>query len=128
LFRLNAPNLALIGVNGEEGRAHELSPELGQVGTRALKAHPRRPKARSFSRRALKRRLFDGTHEDRLRPRWGRRTKAILNLLNLLGGVVLSVVLMKNEAIAQRRRSAILSDEILVLIASNPEEERYGRL
>jgi hypothetical protein len=125
---LNAPNLPLVRVNGEEGGAHELSPKLGQVGTLALKADPCGPEACSFSRRAMKRRLFDRTHEDRLRPRWGRRTKAILNLLNLLGSVVLSVVLMKNEAIAQRRRSAVLSHEILVLIASNPEEERYGRL
>ncbi len=124
LIRLNAPDLTLVGMDREKGRTYELPPQLGQIGALALEGHPCNPEARGFPRRPVKRGLLDRAHEDRLRPRGGRRSKTLLNLLNLFAGVVLSVVLVKDEPIAQSGSPAVRSYQVLVLVAGSPEEER----
>ena len=125
---MNAPRLILVGVHGEERNPRKLSPQLGEKWALALEAHPRDSKPGGLTRNIPKRCFFDRAHKKCPRPRGERCAKGVLNLLNLPIRVVLSVAFAKDEAVAQRCRSTVVSDEVGIRISHRWQEKRDSRL
>src|SRR5580658_1595373 len=119
---LNAADLLLVGVDREERDRGKLSSEVPEIVARAIEAHPSDAKAGGVARQAPKPRFFHGAHQDGARSQRGGLTQTVLNLLNLPVGLVLSVDLANHEPVTKRRRSAVFSHELLVLVADRAQE------